>query len=114
MKCRLQARPKQPGRPSRPGDHGDPASLPAAPVKADGAAALTGAEYIDRLRTLRKLLASDDGDAAEFMAKLAPSLANVLTDEEVQNLTRTIGNFDFPSALATLDDVCRRLSLEMA
>jgi two-component system, sensor histidine kinase and response regulator len=88
--------------------------LPAAPVQANGADPLTGAEYADRLSTLRKLLETDDGDAAEFMAKLAPSLANFLADEEVQNLTRTIGNFDFTSALATLDQVCRRLPQELA
>jgi two-component system, sensor histidine kinase and response regulator len=87
--------------------------LPAAPVQANGADPLTGAEYADRLSTLRKLLETDDGDAAEFMAKLAPSLANFLADEEVQNLTRTIGNFDFPSALATLDQVRRRLPQEL-
>ena len=90
-------------------------ALPTAPVKSNGPAPLTSAaDCIDQLSALRKLLASDDGDAAQLMAELAPSLATVLADEEVNNLARTIDNFDFPGALATLDEVCRRLSQELA
>ena len=76
-------------------------------------AATTAAGCAEQLRRLRKLLAAGDGEASDFMAELAPSLAGVLVEEELASLSRDIGDFDFPKALTTLDEASRRLSLEV-
>jgi PAS domain S-box-containing protein len=89
-------------------------AVPAADGGRHGAAAAkNGTASVDRLSVLKKLLERDDGEAAEFMATLAPSLAGLLSTDEVAALSRTIGDFDFPGALAALDGVCCRLSLEL-
>jgi len=76
-------------------------------------AATTVAGCAEQLRRLRQLLAAGDGEASDFMAEVAPSLAGVLVEEELASLSRDIGDFDFPKALTTLDEASRRLSLEV-
>jgi PAS domain S-box-containing protein len=89
------------------------ATLPAPEPAANGTAA-TSAECADQLRQLRKLLEADDGDAPEFISRIAPGLTGVLEQDEVAALSRTVSEYDFAAALTTLDTVCRRLSLELA
>jgi PAS domain S-box-containing protein len=89
------------------------AALPAPAAPANGSAT-SAAEYTDQLRKLKKLLEKDDGDAADFIASIAPGLNGVLETAELTALSRSVGEYDFPAALTTLDTVCKRLSLELA
>ncbi len=88
------------------------AVMPPPPAPAPPAA--SAAECTDQLRTLKTLLENDDGEAADFIVKISPSLAGVVPADEMAALSRTVGEYDFPAALIALDSVCRRLSLELA
>jgi two-component system sensor histidine kinase/response regulator len=89
------------------------AALPPAATAPHGAV-IGVADCADRLRALKALLESDDGGAPDFIARIAPGLGEVLTGDELSSLSRTVGDYDFAAALATLDRVCQRLSLELA
>ncbi|MTJ80415.1 MAG: response regulator [Telmatospirillum sp.] len=67
----------------------------------------------DPLARLRHLLATDDGEAADLMLDIHDRLATVLTAEELETLSRQVGDFDFQAALVTLADIVRRLSLPL-
>ena len=84
----------------------------AATVAPSGSSIASGTDCAEQLRSLRKLLEHDDGDAADFMARIAPGLSGILTGDEIASLSRTVGEFNFAAALITLGRVCRRLSLE--
>ncbi len=86
----------------------------AATVTPSAGSIASASDCAEQLRVLRKLLEHDDGDAANFMARIAPGLSGILTGDEIASLSRTVGEFDFSAALITLDRVCRRLSLESA
>jgi CheY-like chemotaxis protein len=89
------------------------AALAMAPTALNAPTA-TRAECVDQLSRLKKLLESDDGDAAEFVRQIAPGLSGVLAEQELADLSRSVGEYDFAAALAALDGVCRRLLLELA
>jgi signal transduction histidine kinase/CheY-like chemotaxis protein len=67
----------------------------------------------DSLARLKKMLESDDGEAADFMLDARPRLSGVLTGEEIDNLAELVGNFDFAAALKCLSSIAGRLSLTM-
>jgi HPt (histidine-containing phosphotransfer) domain-containing protein len=62
---------------------------------------------------LRALLASDDGEALDYLLSAQESFAGVLTAQEFVTLEKEVGNFDFGAALAALDAAVDRLGLTL-
>ena len=83
--------------------------VPAAPALKLDTASLSAP-----LAKLRALLADDDGDAADYMTDIAPTLVGALHADDVRRLNKLVGDFDFQSALAELDVICKRLHLTVA
>ncbi|HSZ76335.1 MAG TPA: response regulator [Chthoniobacterales bacterium] len=81
------------------------AGVPSAPVDPSSVAA--------PLRRLKKLLASDDGEAADFILDAQPELAKVLTGSEITALSTLVSNFDFNGALKCVSDIAARLTLPL-
>lgn len=69
------------------------------------------ATVVEPLSLLKKLLASDDSEAAEFIVGAHPILSCVLTGREIETLMEFVDNFDFEAALKCLSDIAARLSL---
>ena len=81
------------------------AGVPSEPVDPSSVAA--------PLRRLKKLLASDDGEAADFILDAQPELAKVLTGSEITALSTLVSNFDFNGALKCVSDIAARLTLPL-
>jgi polar amino acid transport system substrate-binding protein len=84
-----------------------PTEVSASEVSADPAAAA------DSLNRLKKMLESDDGEAADFILDVRPNLSGVLTGAEIDTLAELVGNFDFAAALKCLSGITARLSLNV-
>jgi two-component system, sensor histidine kinase and response regulator len=84
-----------------------PPEVPTVAVSADPAAAA------DSLARLKKMLESDDGEAADFMLDARAHLSGVLTGAEIDSLAELVGNFDFAAALKCLSSIASRLSLNL-
>jgi hypothetical protein len=65
------------------------------------------------LSQLKKLLETDDGEAAEFILEAQDSFSAVLSRTEIETLTRMVGDFDYESALRALSGIADRLSLKV-
>jgi len=65
------------------------------------------------LTQLKRLLESDDGEAADFMIDARAQLAGVLTAAEIETLSELVGDFNFDSALKCLTSISDRLSLNL-
>jgi PAS domain S-box-containing protein len=65
------------------------------------------------LKRLKRLLETDDGEAADFMIDARPDLAGVLTDMEIESLSECVGDFDFEAALKCLSGISSRLRLNL-
>jgi two-component system, sensor histidine kinase and response regulator len=65
------------------------------------------------LARLKRLLESDDGEAAEFIVDARPSLSGALTSAEIESLSERVGNFDFEAALECLSRILDRLGLHL-
>ena len=65
------------------------------------------------LRRLKKLLANDDGEAADFILDAQPELAKVLTGSEIAALSTLVSNFDFNGALKCVSEIAARLTLRL-
>ena len=65
------------------------------------------------LRKLKKLLDTDDGEAADFIVEARPGLSRVLTGKEIQNLSELVGEYDFEAAKKCLSGICSRLQLDL-
>jgi len=81
------------------------ASVAAAPVDI--------ATVVEPLTRLKVLLKNDDGDAADYILEVRPSLSKVLTEREMTDLTGLVGDFNFEAALISLSDIADRLSLTL-
>lgn len=81
----------------------------------NGAGARSGdpASVKEPLARLKRLLETDDGEAAEFIVDTRPLLAGVLTPAEIKTLGDRVGNFDFETALKCLSGIASRLSLNL-
>jgi PAS domain S-box-containing protein len=88
------------------------AALPAED-SGNGAAPKDPATVQEPLIRLKKLLESDDGEAADFIIDAKPRLAGVLTPAEIKALSDRVGNFDFDAALKCLSGIASRLSLNL-
>jgi PAS domain S-box-containing protein len=62
---------------------------------------------------LKRLLESDDGEAADYIVDAKSRLKGVLTPAEIKMLSERIGNFDFEAALKCLSGIASRLSLNL-
>jgi PAS domain S-box-containing protein len=62
---------------------------------------------------LKRLLESDDGEAADYIVDAKSRLKSVLTPAEIKMLSERIGNFDFEAALKCLSGIASRLSLNL-
>ena len=71
------------------------------------------ATVIEPLARLKRLLESDDGEAADFIIDAKPRLAGVLTPAEVKALSDRVGDFEFEAALKCLSGIASRLSLNL-
>jgi signal transduction histidine kinase/DNA-binding response OmpR family regulator len=78
-----------------------------------GAATADPASVAAPLRKLTKLLASDDGDAADFILEAQPDLAKVLTGSEITSLRDFVSNYDFRGALKCVSEITGRLGLKL-
>jgi len=65
------------------------------------------------LARLKRLLETDDGEAAEFIVDARPSLSGALTAAEIESLSERVGNFDFEAALECLSRIVDRLGLHL-
>jgi two-component system sensor histidine kinase/response regulator len=65
------------------------------------------------LSRLKKLLEADDSEAAEFIVEAQHSLSAVLSRTEIETLTRTVGDFDYQSALRAISGIADRLSIKL-
>ena len=65
------------------------------------------------LSRLKKLLEADDSEAAEFIVEAQRSLSAVLSRTEIETLTRTVGDFDYQSALRAVSGIADRLSMKL-
>ena len=68
---------------------------------------------LEPLARLKKLLESDDGEAADFIVDAKSNLAGVLTPAEIKTLSDRVGNFDFEAALKCLSGIASRLQLNL-
>ncbi len=82
------------------------AEQPRSSIMADTPAAIA------RLRQLDRLLAEDDGAALDTLLDARPLLAAVLTEAELEALTRSTGDFDFARASIALAGILGRLAGE--
>jgi two-component system, sensor histidine kinase and response regulator len=65
------------------------------------------------LARLKKLLETDDGEAADFVMDAKSQLAGVLTPGEIKKLSAQVGNFEFDAALENLSGIASRLSIDL-
>jgi two-component system sensor histidine kinase/response regulator len=71
------------------------------------------ASVVGPLSRLKKLLATDDGGAADLLLELRPTFAGVLTPAEIESLSTHVGNFAYSDALQSLAIIASRLSLSL-
>ena len=73
----------------------------------------TQTAVVEPLTQLKRLLETDDGEAADFMIDARSQLAGVLTPTEIETLSELVGDFNFDSALKCLSSIADRLSLSL-
>jgi two-component system sensor histidine kinase/response regulator len=83
------------------------------PATGAGEVSADPSSVLEDLGRLKKLLANDDGDAADFILEAQPALSRVLTEAELTTLNEQVGNFDFGAALNSLSEIAGRLSLKL-
>ena len=71
------------------------------------------ATVVEPLARLKRLLESDDGEAADFIIDVKPQLDGVLTREEVKALADQVSQFEFDAALRSLSGIAARLSVDL-
>jgi signal transduction histidine kinase/DNA-binding response OmpR family regulator len=89
------------------------AALPGEPVPSSSDTSIDSTAIAESLARLKKLLESDDGEAADFLLDARPVLLKFLTREEVATLQGQVGNFDYAQALQSVSEVASRLSLKL-
>jgi HPt (histidine-containing phosphotransfer) domain-containing protein len=85
------------------------------PTSANGGGAGAGdpSTVVEPLTRLKRLLESDDGEAADFIIDARPDLSGVLTGTELETLSELVGDFNFEAALNCLSSIADRLSLNL-
>ena len=88
-------------------------ALPNQSVTENASSYVDPASVVAPLSRLKKLLANDDGEAADFILDAEPELAKVLTRSEISALTAFVGNFDFNGALKCVSEIAARLTIQL-
>jgi PAS domain S-box-containing protein len=78
-----------------------------------GASSSDPESVVEPLARLKRLLESDDGEAADFIVDARPALSGVLTATEIEALSGHVGDFNFEAALKCLSGIVSRLSLNL-
>jgi len=86
-------------------------ALPSQSVVENGTATLDPTTVIGPLKQLKSFLETDDGEAADFMVEVQPALSGVLTDAEIKNLSKLVGDFEFDNALECLSKITSRIQV---
>jgi two-component system sensor histidine kinase/response regulator len=89
------------------------AALPEQPTNGGGGTSRDPAAVAEPLTQLKRLLESDDGEAADFMIDAQSNLSGVLTNTEIETLSELVGDFNFEAALKCLSAIADRLSLNL-
>jgi len=92
------------------------AAIHAAMPKESAAPTLADADpstVVQPLAQLKKLLETDDGKASDFLLDARTCLSKVLTAEEIDTLTKQVGNFAYTDALHSLSSISARLALTL-
>jgi HPt (histidine-containing phosphotransfer) domain-containing protein len=89
------------------------AALPQEASTNGGGASRDPRTVVEPLTRLKRLLETDDGEAADFMIDARSQLAGVLTAAEIETLSELVGDFNFESALKCLSSITDRLSLNL-
>ena len=71
------------------------------------------ATVVEPLTRLKRLLETDDGEAADFIVDALPNLSGVLRGTEIESLSELVGDFNFDAALKCLSAIADRLSLNL-
>ena len=85
----------------------------AAPTNGGGQGSADPATVVEPLARLKRLLESDDGEAADFIVDAKPTLSGVLTGAEIESLSELVGDFNFEAALKCLSGIADRLYLNL-
>jgi CheY-like chemotaxis protein len=85
----------------------------AAPTNGGGQGSADPATVVGPLARLKRLLESDDGEAADFIVDAKPTLSGVLTGAEIESLSELVGDFNFEAALKCLSGIADRLYLNL-
>jgi HPt (histidine-containing phosphotransfer) domain-containing protein len=67
----------------------------------------------ESLSCLKRLLETDDSEAAEFILEKQGTLSATLTRTEIETLIRMVGDFDYEGALRALSVITERLSTKI-
>jgi len=78
-----------------------------------GLGSADSATVVEPLTRLKQLLETDDGEAADFLVEILPSLSGVLRGTEIESLSELVGDFNFEAALKCLSAIADRLSLNL-
>jgi two-component system sensor histidine kinase/response regulator len=89
------------------------AALPDQAATNGGGLTRDPAAVVEPLKELKRLLESDDGEAADFIIDARSQLAGVLTPTEIETLSELVGDFNFESALKCISSISDRLSLNL-
>jgi HPt (histidine-containing phosphotransfer) domain-containing protein len=82
-------------------------------LSGNGGASADPKSVAEPLTRLKRLLESDDGEAADFIVDARPALSGVLTGAEIETLSEHVGDFNFEAALKCLSRIASRLSLTL-
>ena len=89
-----------------------PGRLGALPERAITAGALPDIEELEpELARLRALIQDSDTEAASLVERLAPALAGMPRAPTLERLVRALGDYDFDTALAALNELERLAGL---
>ena len=83
------------------------------PTSGVGGASRDPATVVKPLTQLKRLLETDDGEAADFMIDARSDLSGLLTPTEIETLSELVGDFNFEAALKCLSAITDRLSLTL-
>ena len=83
------------------------------PTNGGGGASRDPRRVVKPLTQLKRLLETDDGEAADFMIDARSDLSGVLTPTEIETLSELVGDFNFEAALKCLSAITDRLSLTL-
>ena len=83
------------------------------PTNGGGGASRDPRTVVKPLTQLKRLLETDDGEAADFMIDARSDLSGLLTPTEIETLSELVGDFNFEAALKCLSAITDRLSLTL-